>query len=75
MKLCRATQLHMLALETVSHRDMKLCHRFFFLSKMVKLCHMFILLVDFSCESSKNDEMMNFNIIAQIKRKIELLMS
>ena len=26
MKLCRVTQLHMLALETVSHIDRKLCH-------------------------------------------------
>ena len=36
MKLCRVTQLHMLALETVSHRDMKMCRMILFLE--AKLC-------------------------------------
>ena len=62
------------SLETVSHRDMKICHMVLFKAKQGIVLHFYIILmVDFSREISINDE--NLDFLAEIKRKLELVMS
>ena len=50
----------MLALEIVSHRDENVSHESFFKREAAKLCRAFILLVDFSRESSIYNQIWTF---------------